>query len=318
MTHTYGDERIVEWLDENEYHPRSPAHGSASCLYFLEDLLNESEKFRNAAQAGEIVYQEDYTVGEDESRWNTDLVVGPPKEEEVQTSFGDNLEIIEAEPERIWLAIDAKSVMTEHGKARRNRQRDINSFADIMHRHHPGAVTGGLLLVNMSDRFRSPLRDEGDVTEHDNIKQLVQETVEIFRDIERAQGDVSPNVDAVGTVVVKHTNMDDDKETTLVGEPPAPQPGDIVHYHDFLDIILETLEGRWLSGEPPEITSAASSDDLEVVLNHSIVELAHFARLAGSEIDEGEVSGELLEQIDEELTEIEGIVEEIERRYTDS
>jgi hypothetical protein len=111
-------------------------------MYLLDDLLYQSELFAEAARNSEIVYQEDYTVGDGPSRWNTDLVVGPPTDaESVQLPVGNGLEIAEAEPERIWLAIDAKSVMTEHGKARRNRQRDINSFADIMHRHHPGAVT---------------------------------------------------------------------------------------------------------------------------------------------------------------------------------
>ena len=141
--------------------------------------------------------------------------------------------------------------MTEHGKARRNRQRDVNSFADIMHRHHPGSVSGGLLLINMADRFKSPLRDEDDVTDHDRIEHLVSGTVDVFRDIDRADGKISPNVDAVGTVVVEHTNMDDDHETRLVTEPPAPQPGEIVHYRDFLDILVDTLEDRFLIGEPP-------------------------------------------------------------------
>ena len=181
MSHRYGDERIAAWLRENEYHPRSPKHGSASCLYLLDDLLYESEAFAEAAKDGELVYQEDYTVCEGPSRWNTDLVVGPPGGVgDIEVSPDDDRPIAEAEPQRIWLAIDAKSVMTEHGKARRNRQRDINSFADIMHRHHPGAVSGGLLLINTAKRFRSPLRDEGDITEHENIDRLVEQTIEIF------------------------------------------------------------------------------------------------------------------------------------------
>ena len=149
--------------------------------------------------------------------------------------------IAEAEPERIWLAIDARFVMTERGKARRNRQRDISSFADIMHRHHPGAVSGGLLLINTAERFRSPLRDDGDITAHENIEPLVEQTIEIFEDIDRAAGEISPNVDGVAYVVVEHTNMDDGHETRLVSEPPAPQPGAITNYREFLGILVEIL-----------------------------------------------------------------------------
>lgn len=316
MSHEYGDRRIAEWLGENDYHPRSPKHGSASCLYFIDDLLHESEVFREAAANGEIVYQEDYTVGEGASKWNTDLVVGPPAED-VQAEIGSDRPIVEAEPEEIWLAIDAKSVMTEHGKARRNRQRDINSFADIMHRHHPGAVAGGILLINVADRFKSPLRDEDDITEHEHIEELVSETVEIFRDIDRAQGEVSPDVDGVGCVVVDHTNMDDGEDTELVTDPPAPQPGDIVRYRDFLEIIVETLEERWLTGTPPEIESIADVTDLRAALNQQVVELATAAHDVGQAIQGDEVTEEVLEALETEKVEIENVMNEVERKHLD-
>ncbi|QSG06044.1 hypothetical protein [Halapricum desulfuricans] len=313
MSERYGDERIVDWLAEHDYHPRSNKHGSASCMYLLDDMLAASEVFRDRAQNGEIVYAEDYTVGSGDSKWNVDLVVGPPGEE-VQTEIGGDRPIVEAEPEEIWLAVDAKSVMTEHGKARRNRQRDINSFADIMHQHYPGAVTGGVLLINMADRFKSPLRDEGDVTNHDRIEELVAGTVDLFRDIERAQGEVSPNVDGVGCIVVEHTNMDDDHGTRLVTEPPAPQPGDIVYYEKFVEIILETLEERWLTGDRPDISSLVNAD-LRAELNAQIVELASVARKVGVGVEESEVSMDTIEDLREEISELSVVLEEIERQY---
>lgn len=314
MSHTYGDKRIAAHLNEEGYHPRSSKHGSKQCQYFLADLAVESELFEEAAQAGEIVYQEDYTVGEGQDRWNTDLVIGPPSNDSVQVPVDSEVPIAEGEPEQIWLAIDAKSVMTEHGKARRNRQRDINSFADIMHSHHPGAVTGGIILINTADRFRSPLREEGDITKHDRIDQLVQGTIEIFRTIERAQGDVSPNVDAVGCIVVDHTNIDDGEKTQLVTDPPAPQPGDIVYYHKFLSIIAETFEERWLIGDPPQIESPADTDDLSVALDHAVIELAYYTKSLGDEIEE-EVTEETVERIEEQLGTIEGLIDEIHRRH---
>lgn len=310
MSHQYGDERIAQWLRENEYHPRSPKHGSASCLYLLDDLIYESEPFAEAARSGEIVFQEDYTVGEGQSAWNTDLVVGPPKpDEELQLEF-DGRPIVEAEPSEIWLAIDAKSVMTEHGKARRNRQRDINSFADIMHRHHPGAIAGGVLLINMADRFRSPLRDEGDITEHENIEDLVEGTVGIFRDIDRAEGEIGSNVDGVACVVVEHTNMDDGHESRLVTEEPAPQLGDITHYRDFLKIIIETLEERFLLGEPPEIVREQRKAELQDQLNENVIELAYLARLIGKDVSE--TDEEDIERFREVLDSAESLIDEIE------
>ena len=314
MSHRYGDEQIAEWLAENDYHPRSPAHGSASCLYLIDDMLHESDVFREVAREGKIVYQEDHNVGEGDSKWNVDLIIGPPREE-VQTEIGDDVSLVEAEPEEVWLAIDAKSVMTEHGKARRNRQRDINSFADIMHSHYPGAVTGGILLINLADRFKSPLRDEDDITEHDRIEDLVAETVDIFRDIDRAQGKVSPNVDGVGCVVVEHTNLDDDHETRLVTEPPAPQKGDIVQYHEFLEIIIDVFEDRWLTGERPDISELTANSDLRAVLNQQIVDLASAAHKVGHEINDDSLEEESFDSLNTELSELEAVIDEIERRY---
>lgn len=243
MTHEYGDERIVAWLREHDYHPRSNKHGSAQCLFLLDDLLHESEALRQAAESGRVVYKEDFTVGAGALRWNVDLVLGPP-EFDVSPDETDERPIVEAEPDELWLAVDAKSIMTEHGKNRRNRQRDINSFADIMYHHYENAVAGGLLLINAADRFRSPLRDEDDITEHDNIERLVRETVEIFREIDRANGEISSNVDAIGCVAVSHTNLED--ESKLLSDSPAPQQDDIVQYRQFIQILLDTFEPRFL------------------------------------------------------------------------
>ncbi|EMA41948.1 hypothetical protein C447_00120 [Halococcus hamelinensis 100A6] len=316
MAHTYGDERIAEWLRENEYHPRSSKHGSVSCLALLDDLLYESDLFREAAEAGEIVYEEDYTVGEGELRWNVDLVLGPPTNE-VETPIEGDRQIAEANPEEIWLAIDAKSVMTEHQKARRNRQRDINGFADIMYHHYPGAVAGGVLLINIADQFRSPLRDEGDITEHDNIERLVEETIEIFRTIDRSEGEIDPNVDAAATVVVDHTNLDDDHETQLVEDPPAPGENSIVNYRTFLSIIVETFEERFLIGDPPNMATLREADTLRNELNEQVVELLHYVHEVGVTMEQGEVSEDSIEDLRETLGQLEDLVDGVEQRHAE-
>lgn len=267
-------------------------------------------------KTGGIVYQEDYTVGQGPSRWNTDLVVGPPAEDaEHRTGKDGERPIREAEPAEVWLAVDAKSVMTEHGKARRNRQRDINSFADIMHRHHPGAVTGGLLLINTAERFKSPLRDEDDVTEHDRIERLVEETVDIFRDIDRADGEISPNVDGVGCIVVDHTNMDDDHETRLVTDPPAPLPGEIVYYRDFLHVMIDTLEGRFLEGDPPDLEQRFAAERLGEELRRRAVELTHRAYVVSRDLEDGSVTSENVEALRGATESLEETVDEVEDEF---
>jgi len=253
--HRYGDEQIVNWLNQERdwtyernvpYHPRSDTHGGAQCQYFVDDLLYESELIRDAATDGELVFQEDYEVGEGGLSWNTDLVIGPPAGT-VQVPLDGQREMARADPAEIWLATDAKSIMTEHQKARRNRQRDINSFADIMHHHHERALTAGIMMVNVAEQFDSPLRDLDDITDHVHIERIVDEIIDMFDSINRSEGEISANLDGAGVVVVRHSNlMDDVGATELVTVPAAPQPGDRVHYRTFVEQMADWFEDRFL------------------------------------------------------------------------
>lgn len=239
-SHLYADERIVRWLDKNRYHPRSDRHGKALCDYFLDDLLYCSNMLRKAVGNGELIYKSDYRVGEgSELEWTVDLVIGPPITKPILIPADKR--IVEGEPREVWLAVDAKTVMTEHGKARRNRQRDLNSFGGIMKHHYPNSVVGGVVIVNIANRFKSPLRKG--ITQHKNIYKLVEETAQLFREVPRTPKEGDKGIEAIGVIVVNHTNIPEDK-TSLITDPPAPQIGDVVHYQEFLHLMKEALEYR--------------------------------------------------------------------------
>lgn len=253
--HRYGDQRIIDWLNQERewayernvpYHPRSDTHGGAQCRYFVDDLVAESNAIREAAVNGELVFQEDFEVGEGGLSWNTDLVIGPPADT-VQVPPTSGRVMARGDPAKIYMAADAKSIMTEHQKARRNRQRDINSFADIMHHHHEQALTAGIMLVNIAETFDSPLRDADDITEHVHIERIVGEIIEMFDSINRSEGEISANLDGAGLIVVDHSNLIEDiGSTRLETEMPAPQPGDRVHYRTFVEQMVDWIETRFL------------------------------------------------------------------------
>jgi hypothetical protein len=253
--HRFGDERIIDWLNQSRewkypkdvpYHPRSDKHGGAQCRYFVDDLLHVSDPIADAAAAGEIVYQEDYDVGDSTGLgWNVDLVIGPAASENVQTPLEGGM--AKGTPSDVWLACDAKSIVTEHQKARRNRQRDINSFADIMHTFNEEALTSGILLLNIADQFDSPTRGADDITDHPNIDRIIGEIVDLFDSINRSEGEISPNLDGAGLIVVDHTNLVEDVgDTELYTDEPAPQPGERVHYRTFVEQMAEMFEQRFL------------------------------------------------------------------------
>jgi hypothetical protein len=105
--------------------------------------------------------------------------------------------------------------------------------------------------------------------------------------------------------------MDDGTETRLVEEPPAPQPGDIVYYQDFLEILVETVEERWLTGAPPDISSPADIGDLRAALNQQVVALASEVQRVGEEIEADEVQEETVEDVENEVTEIETLLQQL-------
>lgn len=237
----YADEKIAKWLNKEGYHPRSDKHGKTLCDFFLDDLINECKFLRDLCEGGKVAFEKDHTIGAGTPlEWNIDLVLGPP-------AFGGQMQLMKTkiqrgEPEEIWLAYDSKSVMTEHGKARRNRQRDFNSFWQIVKSFYPKCVVGGAVLINMAKKFKSPLRDE--ITEHRNIRRLVRESIQIFKEIERCGPEGNDGIDALASIVVEHTNLSD-APTKLVQNPPAPQEGDIDHYKTTLETFCKALKERY-------------------------------------------------------------------------
>ena len=111
-------EAFVRHLAENNYHPRSDAHSNAVCLAIVDDLLDHCPAFAERARAGEIVAKLNQTVKVNYQDWTIDLAVGPPPGSPRPPSGGS---ITFEAPATIELAIEAKAIMTEHGKARRRR-----------------------------------------------------------------------------------------------------------------------------------------------------------------------------------------------------
>ncbi len=240
------DIAITKYLTEHRYHPRSSKHGDMLCTFLLDDLLANCPAFRRAAQRREIAFRFNFTIDpQSPDRWNTDLVIGPP----VAAASCDEAVggiILKGDPRELWVAIDAKTIMTEHGKARRNRQRDLNSFQDILHRKNPQTIVGGLVLVNMASRFQTPLaRQTSGPTEHRNIERLVSEIVTMLNGLPRGKAKPGrPGLEALGVIVVEHTNIPGDV-TRLVRQSPAPAADHPLSYGTFLRDLCEAFATRF-------------------------------------------------------------------------
>lgn len=103
-----------------------------------------------------------------------------------------------------------------------------------------------MLVVNMAPRFQTPLpRRFGGLNEHRNIERLVAEIVAMMGGLARAEAQVGhPGIEALGIIVVSHSNVVGDK-SRLVKEAPAPPPGQPLSYAAFLRELCEAFAARF-------------------------------------------------------------------------
>lgn len=249
-----GPQLLIEHLQNHHYHPRSDAHSNATCEGILLDLLSHCPPVAERARSGELVARINHTVTVNYQRWNIDLALGPPAGAAVPPS-GSAL-ITHATPSVIEVAIEAKGVMTEHGKARHNRLRDLQAFHHHAHVYNEKVVAVGVVVVNIAPHFWSPTRASDDVTTHHNIDQLGAETVDLYRNLPlRHTPTDGPGLEAATVIVVKHDNLLKNKQlpesapapkpTVLVEAPPAPQVGDPLQYATMIRRVCRAYKNRW-------------------------------------------------------------------------
>src|SRR6266545_7409428 len=108
-------------LRSSGYHPRSNEHSNALAVSIVEDLVRHCPAIRDRAAAGRLVYDLNFTILAGTAEWNVDLVLGEPAMGGSAPAPGHL--IVRTRPSTVQVAIEIKSVMTEHHKAVKNRKR---------------------------------------------------------------------------------------------------------------------------------------------------------------------------------------------------
>src|SRR3984893_3371207 len=196
---------LVADIAQGGYHPRSSRPSDFQSTIIIRDLVAQCPLIRQRAASGEIVAKLRHHQQVGHADWVIDVAIG--------TSVGPKplvpaSPIVMAPPVIIQIAIELKSIWTEHGKARLNRLRDFNSFHGYAHQYSPETVAAAFLVVNSAERFWSPLRKDDDITEHGKTirtaRQLAEQTIDRFRSIHlrNSSADV-PGIEAIGVVVIE-------------------------------------------------------------------------------------------------------------------
>jgi hypothetical protein len=260
---------FVEHLIQQGYHPRSSRHSDFLSVVIIRDLLDRCPVLKTKARAGEIVTQLHHRqmVGTDD--WRIDIAIGtcadqptPPAAPSAQNQPAIRF----APPVIIQIAIELKGVMTEHGKARRNRLRDFGAFIGHAQRYDPKTVTAAFLAVNSSDCFYSQLNlgktSRSELTYHGGKsrtgRQTAKDVVDLYRAIYlRHSAEDRPGLDAIGVIAVEHDNIlchpepsryaHLHRQTVMAPSPPAPSAGDPLHYEAMLQRICNAYTARFAS-----------------------------------------------------------------------
>lgn len=231
---------FLRHLRDEGYHPRSDKHSNALALAIVDDLLDNCPAIADLARAGSLVFDLNFTLRVGGADWNIDLVLGaPPLGVPVPPK---NERITRTEPVAVQIAIELKSVMTEHRKAVKNRKRDLEAHHEHVHNYSNDCIAGGVLIINASPGFRSPLRPEPTV--HRNPDLLVEHCLRELRSVASRGGPTGYGLDAKCAIVVDTDNMENQK-TRYVTKAPAPMVGDPLHYDSFIRAICEHFRKRY-------------------------------------------------------------------------
>lgn len=146
---------FAAYLSARGYDPRSSRHSDFLSDLIVRRLIASCPLMAQRAGTGELVakLRHKQMIGQDD--WVIDIALGTCAGAPIPPQGADAITI--SSPVLIQIAIELKGVLTEHGKARRNRLRDFLAFEGHGHRYDPRTVVAAFLVVNSADCFYSPL-----------------------------------------------------------------------------------------------------------------------------------------------------------------
>jgi hypothetical protein len=248
-------ERFASWMSIYEfrdkfshtyrYHPRSDVHSEMLCMLVLEDLMERCPVLREQASHDLVAYginaRHEWPNGKKKT---IDLAVGRPIKREAQRSL--DLGIGRAKSfSDVFLSCEAKSAMTEHGKAQPRIFDELSSSHEIVHKGRPDAIAAGIAVVNIAGSFVSPTRNQSvgalSVTTH-RQPHVAERMVRHLRGLPIRDDVMEVGFDAYSTIVV---DCDNQGPCALWTAAPAPQSGERDHYQTFIERLARFYTERF-------------------------------------------------------------------------
>lgn len=263
-----------------QYHSRSDRHSKIACWALVFDLMRHCSLLREHAAAGKVGLGINHEMHDfrNKKKKNLDLVIctrapldasggskagakraadfaalAPAYDIALTPQEADQLAalptLVRSGVSSVLVATEAKAAMTAHQKARPRLHDELTSSHQTIHGDNSDAIAAGIVLVNSSDTFISPDKNEWPlgsvptrVSHHkDNAATLVLEGLSKLQCRSKVGDD---GFDAVGVVVVACRN--DGSPIRLVAEsPPAPAPTTDFDYGRFVRRVAQLYATRF-------------------------------------------------------------------------
>lgn len=254
-----------------QYHPRSDRHSKIACWAVFFDLLLRGGALYRQVRDGTVAFginheMRDYTH---DRKKDLDLVICRRSSDRAQGGIETFLDMVRAyeialSPEETsalrnlpsipltgvqtsLIALEAKAAFTEFGKARPRLYDELNSSHLTIHGDTDQAIAVGLVMINASPTFVSPLRNlwplgsrENCVNDHKQPRDA-ERMIEKLAQLPRRSAVGQRGFDALGVVLLKCRN--DGSPVELVSGNPAPGPSDTFHY----DTLIERVDTIYAS-----------------------------------------------------------------------
>lgn len=210
----------IDWINAHlGFNPRGQKNSDALSDFVVADLRATCPALNSAFENGVLVPRKNVNVRTKVVERNVDLVI----------------QRMGALPEVLFsIAVEHKTIMTAHGKARKNRYGDIVAYSNHIHNHWRDCIAGAIVVMNSSLAYENPdAFAQGLVRPQFEMARIVKATTAIFAGIplREVPDDPSDQPEALAVIVVDYDGVN---PATLVTDERAPQPEHSVYYDNFI------------------------------------------------------------------------------------
>lgn len=221
----------IKWINTHlGFNPRSQANSDALSDFVVADLRRACPDIMAALESGELTAVKNPGVHTTVAERSVDLVL-QERNRALKIS--------------VRVSVEHKTIMTAHGKARKNRYGDLIAYANHMHNHNRKCIAGAIVVVNLSPLYENPDKfARGLQRPKLKMEKVVRDTISIFEKVPLRDSPNDPGElpEAMAIVLVDY---DGTRPAKLVQSGLAPRKASAIHYDNFIRRICDQYRRRF-------------------------------------------------------------------------